>query len=107
MLLAAAKEHLALKAYTLLLTALRADLCEGELAGLKWEGVHFGDSKEASDRFLLVQRNYDRRWSKTMVTPKSSKSRRVDMSKDLRQTLLTLKAQANSSQLPASDLNKS
>jgi hypothetical protein len=33
---------------------------------------------------ILVQRNYDRRWSKTMLTPKKRKPRGVDMSRDLR-----------------------
>jgi integrase len=40
---------------------------------------------------MLVQRNYDRRWSRRMLTPKSRKSRRVDMSRQLKGVLLELR----------------
>ena len=59
------------------------------LAALQWET--FGRGPEDSDRFLLVQRDYDRRWSKKMLTPKSGKPRRVDMSCELRRALLDLR----------------
>jgi len=93
-LLGVAQEGLPLRDYTLLLTALRAGLREGELAGLEWGDIHFGQSQEGPDRYLLVQRGYDRRWSRSMLTPKNSKSRRVDMSGELRQTLLRLRGTA-------------
>jgi integrase len=93
-LLAAAKERLPFSHYALLLMALRAGLRQGELAGLQWSDLHFGDGFGSSERYLLVQRGYDRRWSRSMLTPKSHKSRRVDMSRDLRQTLLTLRQAA-------------
>jgi integrase len=92
-LLATAKENLPLRSYTLLLTALRAGLRSGELAGLQWGDIQFGQSDDDPDRYLLVQRNYDRRWSRRMLTPKNRKSRRVDMSRELRRTLLTLRDQ--------------
>ena len=38
-----------------------------------------------------MQRNYDRRWSQKVLTPKSKKSRRVDMSRELRRVLLELR----------------
>jgi len=64
---------------------------EGELAGLQWGDIQFGDSDEDPDRYMLVQRNYDRRWSRTMLTPKSRKSRRVDRGRELRRLLLQLR----------------
>lgn len=50
-------------------------LREGELAGLRWGDIQFGENSGDIDRYLLVQRNYDRRWSRKMLTPKSGKSR--------------------------------
>src|SRR5262249_46203579 len=91
--LGAARRQLSFQDYVLLLTALRAGLREGELAALQWEDVHFGPTEEAEDRYIVVQRNYDRRWSRRMLTPKSRKSRRVDMSRELRRALLALREQ--------------
>src|SRR5205823_13318002 len=88
---AKAKDRLELRHYALILTALRAGLREGEIAGLRWGDLQFGDSETGSDRFILLQRTYDRRWSKRMLTPKSKKSRRVDMSRELRRVLLELR----------------
>jgi integrase len=75
----------------LILTAIRAGLREGELAGLAWGDIQFGESDDDPDRYMLVQRNYDRRWSRTMLTPKNRKARRVDMSRGLRRVLLQLR----------------
>jgi len=70
------------------LTALRAGLRKGELLALKWGDIQFGESPEDSNRYILVQRN----WScGRFTTPKSKKSRRVDLSKQLRATLLELR----------------
>ena len=91
LLLREAKARICLRDYALLLTALRAGLREAELAGLQWSDLHFGEGADSAERYLLVQRNYDRRWTRSMLTPKSNKSRRVDMSRDLRQTLLKLR----------------
>jgi hypothetical protein len=49
------------------------------------------ESEEDADRYILVQRNYDRRWSHKMLTPKSKKPRSVDMSRELRRVLLEVR----------------
>ena len=90
-LLRVAEQALPLRDYALLLTALRAGLREGEVVALQWGDIQFGERENDSDRYLLVQRNYDRRWSRKMLTPKSRKSRRVDMSRQLRKVLLRLR----------------
>ena len=92
-LLRVAKEELSLRHYALLLTAVRAGLREGELAGLGWGDIQFGESEDELDRYILVQRNYDQRWSGRMLTPKNKKSRRIDMSRQLRRVLLELRDQ--------------
>jgi integrase len=90
-LLKAAREGLELADYALILTAVRAGLREGEIAAVQWGDIQFGKGEEDIDRYILVRRNYDRRWSKKMLTPKSRKPRRVDMSRELRRTLLDLR----------------
>ncbi|HZQ54461.1 MAG TPA: site-specific integrase [Bryobacteraceae bacterium] len=92
-LLGTAENDLSLRGYALILTALRAGLREGELAGVRWMDLHFGEDERASARYLLVQRSYDRRWSRKMLTTKSKKPRRVDMSRELRAVLLKLRAE--------------
>jgi integrase len=67
------------------LTALRAGLRRGELIALKWGDIQFGESENDSNRFILVQRNYV---CGRFTSPKSKKSRRVDLSKQLRAVLL-------------------
>ena len=57
---------------------VRAGLREGELAGPEWGDIQFGENEGDQDRYMLVQRNYDRCWSRNMVTPKSRKSQRVE-----------------------------
>ena len=70
------------------LTALRAGLRKGELIALKWGDIQFGKDEADSNRFILVQRN----WAcNEFTTPKSKKSRRVDMSRELRRVLLALR----------------
>jgi integrase len=70
------------------LTALRAGLRKGELIALKWGDIQFGERETDANRYILVQRN----WSRGRFTsPKSKKSRRVDLSKQLRATLLELR----------------
>jgi integrase len=70
------------------LTALRSGLRKGELIALRWGDIQFGDSVEDSNRYILVQRNYSHG---RFTTPKSKKSRRVDLSKQLRAALLELR----------------
>jgi len=66
-------------------------LREGELAALCWSDLEFGANEDDASRYLVVSRNYDRRWSRTMLTPKNRKARRVDMSRELRRALLHLR----------------
>ncbi len=91
-LLAAAKAFCPSR-YPLFLTAVRAGLREGELPALRWGDIQFGESEDDQNRYILVQRNYDRRWSRKFVTTKSRKPRRVDMSRELRRELLTVRDQ--------------
>jgi integrase len=77
-----------------ILTAVRAGLREGEIAALQWGDFQFGDSEKDDGRYILVQRNYDRRWSRRMLTPKGKKPRRVDMSRELRRMLMQLRDEA-------------
>jgi integrase len=58
---------------------------------LQWGDIQFGESEQDADRYIVVQRNYDRRWSDKMLTPKSGKPRRVDVSRELRRALLRLR----------------
>ena len=80
------------KHYAYFLTALRTGLREGELVALRWGDIQFGESKEDTNRYLLVQRNYDPRSGK-FLTPKSKKRWRVDMSRELRRVLFELRDQ--------------
>jgi integrase len=74
--------------WPLFLTALRAGLRRGELVALKWGDIEFGANEDDDNRYILVQRNYVRGH---FTTPKSRKSRRVDMSRQLRGTLMALR----------------
>jgi integrase len=74
--------------HPLFLLALRAGLRRGELVALRWGDIQFGASEEDKNRYILVQRNYA---EGEFTTPKSRKSRRVDLSKELRRTLLELR----------------
>jgi integrase len=74
--------------HSLFLTALRAGLRKGELIALKWGDIQFGESADDSNRYILVQRNYAQG---RFTSPKSKKSRRVDLSRQLRARLLELR----------------
>jgi integrase len=74
--------------YPIFLTALRAGLRRGELVALKWGDIQFGESEKDSNRYILVQRNYVHG---KFTTPKSKKTRRVDLSRQLRQTLVEIR----------------
>jgi len=75
--------------YSIILCAARAGLRLGELIALRWEQVDF------HSRFILVNHNFSRG---QFTSPKSKKSRKVDMSQQLADTLRSLlrirKAQA-------------
>jgi integrase len=55
---------------------------------LKWGDIQFGAGEDDANRYILVQRNYV---NGRFTTPKSNKSRRVDLSRQLRNTLLELR----------------
>jgi len=76
-LLVTAKDKLP-RYYPLFLCAVRTGLRMGELLALQWPDI------DLQGRFIEVRRNYTH-WKVT--TPKSGESRRVDMSKELTQTL--------------------
>jgi integrase len=65
--------------YPMFLVLARTGMREGEAIGLKWGDIDF------SGRFIEVRRSYSKG---NYSTPKSGKSRRVDMSKQLTETLM-------------------
>jgi integrase len=71
--------------HPLLLMAVRAGLRRGELVALQWGDIQLGGDDNNSERFILVQHNYVRRQH---TTTKSKKSRRVDLSRELRRILV-------------------
>jgi len=74
--------------FALFLMALRAGLRRGELVALRWGDIQFGSSDRDPNRYIFVQHNYVAR---QFTTPKSKKSRRVDLSRQLRGVLLELR----------------
>jgi integrase len=74
--------------YALFLMALRAGLRKGELIAVNWGDIQFGTSQDDPNRYILVQRNHVHG---KFTTPKSKKSRRVDLSRELRRVLLELR----------------
>ena len=74
--------------HPLLLMAVRAGLRRGELVAVQWGDVQLGGDENDSERFVLVQHNYVRR---EHTTTKSKKSRRVDLSRELRRVLVDLR----------------
>jgi len=63
-------------------------LRRGELIALKWGDIQLGESETDANRYILVQRNHARG---EFTTPKSNKSRRVDLSRQLRRVLSELR----------------
>lgn len=86
-LLAAARIH-SPTCHPMFLTALRTGLRLGELIALHWEDIQFGENADDPNRFILVRRNYSRG---EFTTTKNHRSRRVDMSRDVRRVLLDLR----------------
>jgi len=74
--------------HPLFLMALRAGLRRGELVAVQWGDIQFGKDEQDANRFIVVRHNYVRR---EHTTTKSKKSRRVDMSRELRRTLIALR----------------
>ena len=67
------------------MTALRAGLRLGELLALTWADLNLGQDEADSNRFIIVRRRFYRG---NFSIPKGNRSRRVDMSKELRRVLL-------------------
>jgi integrase len=76
--------------YPYFLCLARTGMREGEALGLHWEDIQLGQGANDPHRFLHVQRTYDP-VHHTFNTPKNGKSRRVDMSQELRAALLELR----------------
>src|SRR5271154_4975120 len=74
--------------HPLLMMAVRAGLRRGELVAVKWGDVQLGADDNDAARFILVQHNYVHR---EHTTTKSKKSRRVDLSRELRRVLVELR----------------
>jgi len=73
----------------LFLTLVRTGMRWGEAAALRWGDIQFGKNQEDQNRFIWVRRN----WVKGKFTsPKSKKTRRIDLSRQLRSTLLEARA---------------
>src|SRR5437879_11583280 len=67
---------------------LRAGLRRGEIVALQWGDIQFVKDENDTNRFSVVKHNYVRR---EHTTTKSKKSRRVDLSKELRRALLEVR----------------
>ena len=78
--------------YAYFLCLARTGMREGEALGLHWEDIQFGKDTHDPHRFLHVQRTYDP-VHRSFNTPKNGRSRRVDMSQELRTALLDLRNQ--------------
>lgn len=75
--------------YPLFLTALRTGMRRGELIGLKWGDVAFGQNENDPNRYFMVTRSFS---VHGFGAPKTKRSkRRVDMSRQLRGVLLELR----------------
>ena len=76
-----------LEQYALHLLGLRAGLRRGEIVALQGGDIQFGADDTKADRFIEVKRNYV---YGRFTSPKNHRSRRVDLSAELRRTLLEL-----------------
>jgi len=70
--------------YPFFLCALRTGMRLGEIRGLKWEDIDFREG------FIEIKRSYTKG---RFTTPKNGKSRRVDMSRQLSETLKELRTE--------------
>ncbi len=75
--------------YHYFLCLARTGMREGEALGLTWDDIQFGTDGADPHRFIHVRRTYDP-VHHMFNTPKSGRSRRVDMSQELREALLDL-----------------
>jgi integrase len=78
--------------YAYFLCLARTGMREGEALGLHWDDLQFGQGANDPHRFLHIQRTYDP-VHRLFNTPKNGRSRRIDMSYELRPALLELRNQ--------------
>ena len=76
--------------YALFLTFARTGMRRGEVLALRWGDIQFGESEEDTNRSIWVRRNFV---AGKFTTPKSNKTRRVDLSRQLRRALIGLRDQ--------------
>ena len=76
--------------YAYFLCLARTGMREGEALGLHWDDIQFGQDTNDPHRFVHIQRTYDPVHC-LFNTPKNGRSRRVDMSQELRTALLDLR----------------
>jgi integrase len=74
--------------HPLFLMALRAGLRRGELVAVQWGDIQFVKDEADENRYIVVEHNYVKR---EHTTTKSKKSRRVDLSRELRRVLIELR----------------
>jgi integrase len=74
--------------YPIFLLAARAGLRRGELVAIQWGDIEFGKDDNDRNRFIVVQHNFVRRQH---TSTKSKKTRRVDMSRELRSVLIKMR----------------
>ena len=77
------------KYFAYFLCLARTGMREGEALALRWDDIQCGESTSDPHRFVHIQRTYDPVHN-LFNTPKNGRSRRVDMSKELRAVLLDL-----------------
>jgi integrase len=73
---------------SIFLLAVRAGLRRGELVAIQWGDIEFGRDAKDTNRYILVRHNYVHR---EHTTTKSKKTRRVDMSRELRRALVEMR----------------
>jgi integrase len=78
--------------YAYFLCLARTGMREGEALGLYWEDIQLGQDAHDPHRFVVVQRTYDP-VHRIFTTPKNGRSRRVDVSQELRAALLEFRNQ--------------
>jgi integrase len=76
--------------YPYFLCLSRTGMREGEALGLFWEDIQLGADPSDPHRFIHVRRTYDP-VHHTYNSPKNGRSRRVDMSQELRTALIDLR----------------
>lgn len=78
--------------YAYFLCLARTGMRGREALSLVWDDIQFGHGAADPYRFIHVHRTYDP-VHHTFNTPKNGRSRRVDMSQELREALLDLRDQ--------------